>query len=332
MTSIQLPLEKVWADIRAGYDTTFLEELMSLPGARVLVFGGLVRESLLGNPWKDIDMRIILTSPKDERNTTVENIFKKYGTILEKVYFSDGECMVLRANMPGTKGVVVDSQTVSALDVTLGDFTVSSIFLDLKTGELLEQVPGCFSDFEHKIIRPAMAYDLLETYQPYTAFRALKIACQTGFNLHAELIAFIKENRAFVDKPVKELLQHLKEHGKTSYAEFLLGNIFSGLKVDPVRYVTLLSEYSLFSRMCEVLQEYLGENKGGPFVPRPAEDYAKVHTFEEKISLLLSDIAHSISKEPQQCFEKLKAAFALDTDRSDGKEFVITSEQITFTL
>src|SRR5262245_1013942 len=141
MTTPSLSLDRVWRELEAAYDTVFIEQLMAIPTAHVYLFGGAVRDMLLDKPWKDMDLRVVDRRPKDERNSDVERVYKEYGTILQQLYFSDGECMVLRARFPGNKEIITDIQVVDSLQASPGDFTINSIFLDLKTGELHSQSP-----------------------------------------------------------------------------------------------------------------------------------------------------------------------------------------------
>src|SRR3989344_9578546 len=86
-----ISLEKVGEEMRAAYDTTYIEELIELPGAKVYLFGGALRDMLLGLPWKDLDVRVVLPGPKEERNPPVKKIFEKHGKIILEISFSDGE-------------------------------------------------------------------------------------------------------------------------------------------------------------------------------------------------------------------------------------------------
>src|SRR5678810_75950 len=141
MATPVLSLDRAWRELEASYDTTFIKQLIAIPTANVYLFGGTVRDMLLDKPWKDADLRVVDRRPKEVRNRDVERVYKQLGTILQQLYFGDGECMVLRARFPGKKPVITDIQVVSSLEATPGDFTISSIFMDLKTGELYSQSP-----------------------------------------------------------------------------------------------------------------------------------------------------------------------------------------------
>ena len=105
----------------------------------------------------------------------------------------------------------------------------------------------------------------------------------------------------------------------------------SGLKTDPKRYLSLINDLGLFVPLCQGFASIAPSPINPPhnlgFTP---SKYEKEPSFEEKISLFLSEIARGTSSEPEPCFEVMKHALQLDTDRADGNEFVVDPAKIHY--
>lgn len=327
----KVSLEDMWRELRSAYDMTFVEELMRLPSARVYAFGGTVRDILANKPWKDLDLRITLPGPKEERNPIVEEIVRRHGDVILKLFFSDGECFVLRSRFPGKKQMVADIQVVESLEATPGDFTISSLLIDLATGELHQQSSTGFDDFQKKLVRPMAGANVFTAEYPSVILRALKVACHTGFDLEPQFEKLIRTRPERVTEHIEQDLPYIQKNGKDSYAETKLGNIFSGLKTDPQRYVSFINELGLYASLCQGFASVVPNRKTtlSP-VGFDVHKYRKELALEEKISLFLSDISRSMSNQPGDCFEALKKALALDTIRADGNEFVVNPTKIVF--
>lgn len=330
MKPLSLSLEKVWADIRANYDTAFLEDLLTLSNCETYIFGGTVRDMLNNRPWKDVDCRVVSTLPKDERNALVKEVLLRHGTLVFEVDFSDGECKVYRVRMPGTRKIVVDFQVTESVEATPGDFRISSLYFNLKTGELVEQMPGCFDDFEKHLIYPGWPIDNLAG-EPHLLLRSLKLACQTGFTHHPDFVPVMREQKYLIKNHVQQVLGYIKENGKNSFVEAMLGNFFNALKSDPKRYMVLLQEFGFYEELCSALADACGGEKVNWTHPDPTgEQFSEDQSFEQRISIFISMLARSISSKPEEMFNSISSAFALDTERSDGSEFVVHSKEIKF--
>lgn len=321
-------LDEVWDEIKRVYDPTFLEELIKIPGADVYAFGGIVTDPPLGKKWKDLDVRVILDEPEQERNEKVSAVAEKYTKIIQKAEFPGG--LVLRVKVPGGKDMIIDIGVAPNFDNFRADFKSSSLFLNLKTGEIKELTDSCISDFENGIIRTLdEPYAQLE-FEPRIMFRALKFAAKTGFTIDSEMERIMKEKKVWIRKALDETIDHIAKNGKDSMAEYYLGNIFGGLKQDPVTFIGLLEDYGFFEEMCKYFQGKFGYSSISLNAAINSSSFANTTTLDEKLSLLLSSIAKSVSNKPEECFESLKKVFALDTDRSDGNEFVVDSSKIVF--
>lgn len=319
--------QRVWQEIQKEYNTKFLEELMDILGANIYVFGGVITDLSLGKPWKDLDVRVILDKPQEERDGVVAQILERHTNIVQKMVFPSGS--VFRVKVPGGKDMIVDVGVANNFKDFRADFRASALFMNLKTGVILEIGDSCIDDFQHKRIRTLDETNWQLAFEPRILFRALKFAAKTGFVIDPELDTALRAKKALIKDALEETLTHLRANGKDSTAEYLLGNIFGGLKSDAIVYVDLLYTYGFFEEMCRMLQHECSESSTIE-VRNNAPEFANLESLEQKLSLLLSTIAHVISPTPATCFEKLKTLFCFDTNRSDGNEFAIDSAKIEF--
>lgn len=323
--------DTVWTEIKKAYNPAFLEALMGLSGAHVYAFGGIITDLSLGKPWKDLDVRVIWDVPRDMQEREVAHALEQYVNIVQKFEFADG--LVFRVKEPSGKDMIIDIGIANDFNVFVSDFTACAIFMDLKTGRIVETYPNSVYDLENEIVRmDPRAYGEVEKY-PYYPLRALKLATKGGFTIDPEFDKFLRTKRVYVRRAIIELVAYIRENGKDSIAEFYLGNIFGGFKSNASRYVELLKEYGYLQEICLALQDEFGTKQVAVIVPSHlSERFSKTETLEQRLSLLMSIIAHTISNTPTECFTVLVHAFAFDTDRNDGNEFVVDPAKITFIL
>ncbi|GEM_PF-4601234 len=321
--------DTVWTEITKAYNPAFLKALMEIPGARVYAFGGIITDLSLERPWKDLDVRVIWDTPRDVQEREIIRVLEQHVDIVQKFVFVDG--LVFRVREPNGKNMIIDIGVANNFGVFISDFTACSIFMDLKTGEIAEMYPNSIHDLEQEIVRmDPKVYGELEKY-PFYPLRALKLATKGNFTIDPDFGAFLKTKGAYVQRAMNELTAYIRKNGKDSVAEFYLGNIFGGFKSNASRYAELLEEYGYLREMCLALQEPFGTKQMPVVVPSHLlERFIITETLEQKLSLLVSVIAHSISNTPIECFTALVHAFAFDTDRSDGNEFVVDPTKIVF--
>lgn len=321
--------EEIWTEIKKAYNPLFIEKLLEIPNAHTYAFGGIVSDLSLGKPWKDLDIRVILDMPQIERDKSVMDILNEYTDVIQTFEFPEGT--VVRVKVAGGKDMIIDVGIANSFEKFRSDFTACSIFVDLKTGDIAEIGKACVEDFRNKVIKPLdEPIEQLEN-DPSHLFRALKFAAKTGFTIDPQFEKILKEKKNLIQKAVTNVISYLEQNGKDSISEYFLGNIFGGLKAHPDVYVDLLEQYGFLEEMGEALQE-VAQDKGKDvqFNKNNGELFKGLTIWEDKLSLFLSIIAKAISNDPVVCFGKLKKAFAFDTARSDGNEFVVDPSKIVF--
>ena len=321
--------DTVWAEIKKAYNPAFLEELMRIPDAHVYAFGGIITDLSLGKPWKDLDARIIWDVPRDLQEREIAHVLEQHVDIVQKFALVDG--LVFRIKEPKGKNMIIDIGVANNFNVFISDFTACAIFMDLKTGEIVEMYPNSVHDLENEVVRmDPRAYGEVEKY-PYYPLRALKLATKGNFRIDTEFGKFLKTKSSYPGRAITELIAYLGKNGKDSIGEFYLGSIFGGFKSNSSRYVALLEEYGYLREICRVLQEMFGTRQK-PIVlpPHFAEQFTATGALEQNLSLFVSTIARVISDTPDECFKTIAHAFIFDTDRSDGNEFAVDPAKIVF--
>lgn len=321
-------LETIWTEIKKGYNTEFLEELMRLPGVDVFVFGGIITDLSLGKPWKDIDVRVTYDAPETERDEKILAVLRKYATIVQKLPLKGAN--VYRVRVPGGKNTLVDVTVSNNLGGIRLDTKVTAICINLKSGEVFELYKSCIEDLENEVIRPIDGQEEELEARPIYLFRTLKLAVKTGFSIDPQLEKILCAKKYLTKDAVAGVISYLKTNGKDSIAENLLGGLFGGFKTDARKYIEYLNKYGLYEEMCKSLQELLYNTKELRYITCDSELFKNADSLEEKLSLFLSSIARSIGDNPVECFNKIKSIFVLDTNRSDGNEFVVDPTKIVY--
>ncbi|WP_075322098.1 CCA tRNA nucleotidyltransferase [Acidithiobacillus albertensis] len=153
-------------------------------GARTLLVGGAVRDSLLGLPIHDWDMEIHALN-----ETRLEECLAPFAA-----HRVGGRCAVWVAGgaeftLPQTRGET-DPHLPWSIAVQRRDFTVNALAWDCCSGQILDAVGG-LRDLQKKrlrIVNPGTFAD-----DPLRAFRAARLVGQLDFHLEASSIALCQK-------------------------------------------------------------------------------------------------------------------------------------------
>lgn len=292
------------------YNTEFLDHLIMVPGARVFLFGGAIRDSLLERPWKEADIRVTLNLGWEEREKAVADALSNE-VIEEKNRIEPLKLSILRFLPKGSKtNHAIDLSITPTFDDAQSDFTINALYLDLATGEVIDQFNG-MADLEKGIIRTVKNPANQLKNEPHIIFRAIKASCQFGLEIEndtkAQMLANSQEARVtldFVSSAENKRSQRL-------LVELFLANIFRGLAYNPEKYVNLLSECNLTKVMLSFIQDKTDEKvslalKDNPFTNLRSD------TFEANVSLFISYLASHFANS-EIVFHKILRLFSLDS-------------------
>ncbi len=289
------------------YNLDFLDGIKANPEVEIYVFGGAIRDIILGRPWKEIDLRLVYNRDRDEREAEIERLLDKYS--LEGKTRIDNQNLTVYRFLPAGSSteVPIDLSLVPTINDNLPDFTINSIFYDLKAESLVDSYGGQ-DDLADKIIRTVKDPVGQFKDEPHMVFRALKFSCQLGFNIEPETLAAIKENSGVV----QSTFNFIKNTREGILVELFLGNIFKGLKDDPLRYFDYLNQTGLFG---EFIKFY--SVASGLVVASEQEIEARdLGSYENNISYLFSEVINAFNiADREKHFNRLADLLAVSTPK-----------------
>ena len=177
--------------------------------------GGCVRDLLLGETPKDIDLCIDYPEGSTEfikyleqnyPKTTVSGftIFERYGTSRFTLHLNndenvDIECVIPRVETynQGPRKPDQVKQTTLQEDAMRRDFCCNAIYKNLETGEYIDPTGKGVEDVENKILRTPL--DPEQTYidDPLRMLRAIRFYCTKGFEIEKRTKEYIKNYKEF---------------------------------------------------------------------------------------------------------------------------------------
>jgi poly(A) polymerase len=229
--------------------------------------GGCVRDKLRGEKPKDFD--IATSAGPDE----VQTIFSK--TIPVGVQF--GVVMVVEQEMAfevatfRTEGNYKDGRHPGTVkfstleeDAKRRDFTVNGLYFDIKTQKVIDLVEGQ-KDLKAKIIRTIGNPDNRFGEDHLRMMRAVRFACQLGFEIEANTLKSVKEHADLIVKVSPERVR-----------DELTKTLTSG---EPTRGIRLLDETGLLIHFLPEIEKMKG-------VEQPCEYHPEGDVFVHTLMLL----------------------------------------------
>jgi len=171
------------------------------------VIGGWVRDCLLKREHSDKDIDIVVIgsgieiarrAAKRINPRTKVTVFKNFGTAMFRTQGYDIEFVGARKESysRGSRKPVVEDGTL-ADDQNRRDFTINALAISIRKetfGKLLDPFGG-LEDLKNKIIRTPLDPDRTFSDDPLRMMRAIRFACQLGFEIEAATFSSIRENR-----------------------------------------------------------------------------------------------------------------------------------------
>lgn len=313
--------EVVWKDLRERYDVSFVNSFLE-NGAKVYLFGGSPRDIVMGKNWKDADFCVTIDLAPDEKDAKAEEIFRlAHISIQSKTDLGHGKTVYRFKDELSNE--LVDVRVVQDMWAGGTDFTVNSLRLDLETGELMDRF-NAIQDINNGVLRTAVPPEVVFEENPFMLFRSVKAACQLDFALAEDVKDTMK---AFVHKI--DICLDVVQKNENDFAEWVLSNMFVGLKSNPHKYYALLEEVGALQFFAESLEKRLGiqailNDSTNPFQPDTK------YSYEEAISSYLSSVARMISSEDSDyIFTKLIDYLGIVRPKR-GDDFVVNAADIKY--
>lgn len=283
--------EDAYKSLTDKYDLTFVHELIK-SGFKVYLFGGSLRDMVMGRNWKDADLRAWIPLPPAERDTQAERVLVQAGVVINsKIPFGDG-FTVFRFVPPQSNSTVgVDLSVVSEQWTVGPDFTINGLYFDLDTKELIDH-HHAIEDIEKKVIRTAQPPLVQFTHEPYMIHRTVKSACQFGFAIDSETLSAMKE----LSHLTQGSLATIADQTMPGMTEWFLGNMFTGLKYNPFTYESLWNTTGLTKVLLDFCVERLVLSPCDQHEVRVFESSSS-YGYEQALSMWLSAVARTLSPE-----------------------------------
>ena len=162
------------------------------------VIGGFVRDFFLKRECKDVDILIIGDGISAAKKIAMNidpkisvTIFKNFGTAYFRYKDYDIEFVGSRKEsyVSNSRNPIVETGTLTD-DINRRDFKINSIAISLNStnfGELVDLHDG-LSDIKQKIVNTPLDSNITFSDDPLRMLRAVRFACQLGFEIHPDLI------------------------------------------------------------------------------------------------------------------------------------------------
>jgi tRNA nucleotidyltransferase (CCA-adding enzyme) len=183
-------------DSAVGRETERLAERIVRCGGRPVLVGGAVRDLLLGGNLVDADVEVYGLGPEElrrclEEHYRVELVGESFG-VLKVVGWSIDVALPRRESKHGLghRGFEVQSDPHMAFDEAASrrDFTINSLGLDLRTGELLDPWGGR-RDLEQRILRHTSSKFVED---PLRVLRGAQLSARFELGVHPETTALCR--------------------------------------------------------------------------------------------------------------------------------------------
>lgn len=177
--------------------------------AKVYMVGGCVRDRLMNNYPKDLDLCIDLENGavvfcdwlKQERQDICSDfvVYPRFGTSKFSLRLSTGKVLPIECVMPRTEayndGPRKPSETkYTSLeqDALRRDFCCNALYLDLETDEILDPTGHGISDLKAGILRTPLSAKETFIDDPLRMLRAFRFSARLGFTILPEVLEGIK--------------------------------------------------------------------------------------------------------------------------------------------
>jgi poly(A) polymerase len=178
------------------------------------VIGGFVRDLILKRPNKDIDIVVLgdgidlaLKVAEKTGNKSKVTVFKNFGTAMFRYEDMDIEFVGARKESynKNSRKPNVEPGSIED-DQKRRDFTINTLALGLNKknfGQLIDPFNG-IKDIEDKIIRTPLDAGITFSDDPLRMMRAIRFACQLGFNIEKDTFEAITKNKERIKIVSKE--------------------------------------------------------------------------------------------------------------------------------
>lgn len=289
-----------------------ITDMLAAKGAKAVVVGGAVRDSLLGLECKDWDIEVYNIDNQDELKSYLEvfgvvnSVGKSFGVLKLKSGNSEFDFALPRLEKKVAKGhtgftVRVDSKLEFVDATKRRDFTINAIGYDIAEKKIVDPYGG-IADLKKRILRAVDSDTFIE--DPLRIYRAVGFAARFNLTLEHKTAQLCKEM-------IKE--QMLEEISRERIWEEWKKFLLKAKK--PSRAFELMHQFGMIKHYFEELELLIGLEQDPLFHP---EGDVWTHT------MLTIDAMQNIIKQEQIEDEKLKLRLMLAALTHDLGKVVTT--------
>lgn len=316
--------EQAKSELARRYNLHFVDLLVE-SGAKVYLFGGALRDMVMGKDWKDADIRVWIPLPQMERDKKVEEILARAGEdIKAKVVFPT--FTVYRFLPKGSVSEVgVDVSVVSDQWLVGPDFTINGLYFDIATSELIDP-HGAIADIEQGLIRTALSPQVQFADEPHMLFRAVKAASQFSFSIEEKTLEAMKS----LSPSAEGVFALVADNTMEGMTEWFLGNIFRGLKYSPTQFEQIWNETGLTDACVSFVCKRLGLDHQRKESREAIFKSGTYYTYEEAVSMWLSLIARaSDNQNAEKNFSDIVTLLRINEPKKH-EDFIIDTSKVVY--
>ncbi len=318
--------EKLYSELKERYNIDFAD-LFIKNNLKIFLFGGSLRDVLVGKDWKDADIRVLIPLPQKEREEKAEALLKEAGIDIKDTKTRFGDQLTVYRFLPkgSISEYVIDFGVGDDESAAPPDFTINSLFFDLDTKELVDRF-GAVEDIKNNIIRSIGDPEQKFKEDPVRIFRVIKAVCQFGFDIDPETFKAMNGQVA----ETNQIFSFIVDQTLPTFTEWFLSNVFRSFKYNPAKSLELWDETGITEVFINFISNRLNITPNLTELPNIFN--ADHYEYEQALNIFISSVARAIdSNQAEKVFGEILQMFHI-TEPDRYGDFVVDVNKIQYSL
>lgn len=307
--SVQQPSqEQVFGILNEIYPSiSLMDRLQAIP-CDLYLYGGFLRDIALGKSPKEADFLLVNPMPTKKFEVTVEQMLAQHGfVILGKISKPEAANYHYLSRKDSSLDSVIDINLARNLEDKGYDFTINSLRFNCRSGKLTDEFEA-LSDLGKGILRTVGDPDAAFSKKPLLIFRAIKCLCQFDLVLESNTADALEKDALHA----RETLEYITSNKHTLLGEWMLDNIFRGIKYDPDRYFELCARLHIIEIFLDIIAKKLETPLRNTRIAKPLFKNSHPHLYEYNLSVFFSMLADQIeTRDKQRTFSDILELFGI---------------------